>query len=619
MIKLRQWKGFVWLAGGGALVWALYWLDTPFGSHDLEPAAFFVVALAALGIAFAWSDANAPVEISRAGIKWKEPMLAAHVIAAAAAFILFNLVDRAHTPPAIAAILAFCAMAAVVASVREGFALMPLGAAALGILVISEWPGLPVRGAREMPADINLLFRAAGALGFIFSGGGWLMMARNRRTGFGAALAALGPIGVVVAAHESVGFMRAPFLWIVPALFLAGLNTFALERFVRKLGGVDRAPGAAAAFSLGAAASIIFAVYFALERSGIWLTLAFAALIPAMAWLDLRFRLPALRIAISLTLVVVMFGLTLGFDPLQIGPTLIFNAMTPGFGLSALALWGAAWLYRRTSVATRVANALEASAIVAAAVGISWTVRHLATGGFLIAPYISLAETGGYATTWLGAALAFAARFGPKPRFVLFWSEAAFAFFGAAIALWCGVFALNPWWGPYPSLVPGWPILNILLVAYGIPAALAAAYAILKRRQGMERRARAAGIVAMVLAFLNVTLEVRRWFHPADLAQPPIQPLEAWAYTAAWVVFAGALLAIGLIRQRPSLRYASLGVLIIAIVKAFGFDMGALTGILRALSYFGLGAAIIGVALIYQRYVFPRAFAKNEPDSISPG
>jgi uncharacterized membrane protein len=47
-------------------------------------------------------------------------------------------------------------------------------------------------------------------------------------------------------------------------------------------------------------------------------------------------------------------------------------------------------------------------------------------------------------------------------------------------------------------------------------------------------------------------------------------------------------------------------VLLAAIIKAFGFDMSALTGVLRALSYLGLGVAVIAVALIYQRYVFPR-------------
>jgi uncharacterized membrane protein len=157
-----------------------------------------------------------------------------------------------------------------------------------------------------------------------------------------------------------------------------------------------------------------------------------------------------------------------------------------------------------------------------------------------------------------------------------------------------------------PSAAPGWPIFNALLIAYGAPAALLAIYAIIKRRQGFGVRAEIAGAAATALAFLNVTLEVRRSFHGAEMASGPIVQWEAWSYTAAWAVFAGALLALGLMRHKPSLRYASLAVLLAAIIKAFGFDMSALTGVLRALSYLGLGAAIIAVALIYQRFVFPR-------------
>ncbi len=77
-------------------------------------------------------------------------------------------------------------------------------------------------------------------------------------------------------------------------------------------------------------------------------------------------------------------------------------------------------------------------------------------------------------------------------------------------------------------------------------------------------------------------------------------------------MFAGALLGLGLLLSRPSLRYASLAVLLAAVIKAFGFDMSALTGLLRGASYLGLGAAILVVALIYQRYVFPKGFAKTE-------
>jgi uncharacterized membrane protein len=46
---------------------------------------------------------------------------------------------------------------------------------------------------------------------------------------------------------------------------------------------------------------------------------------------------------------------------------------------------------------------------------------------------------------------------------------------------------------------------------------------------------------------------------------------------------------------------------LIAVVKAFLIDMSNLEGILRALSFIGLGAVLIGIGLFYQRILTGRA------------
>jgi uncharacterized membrane protein len=56
---------------------------------------------------------------------------------------------------------------------------------------------------------------------------------------------------------------------------------------------------------------------------------------------------------------------------------------------------------------------------------------------------------------------------------------------------------------------------------------------------------------------------------------------------------------------RSALRYASLGVLVIAVLKVFLFDMAGLTGLYRVGSFLGLGLALIGIGFVYQRFVFP--------------
>jgi uncharacterized membrane protein len=44
-----------------------------------------------------------------------------------------------------------------------------------------------------------------------------------------------------------------------------------------------------------------------------------------------------------------------------------------------------------------------------------------------------------------------------------------------------------------------------------------------------------------------------------------------------------------------------------AVLKVFLYDLAQLEGILRALSFIGLGAVLIGIGLAYQKLVFHRS------------
>ena len=83
-----------------------------------------------------------------------------------------------------------------------------------------------------------------------------------------------------------------------------------------------------------------------------------------------------------------------------------------------------------------------------------------------------------------------------------------------------------------------------------------------------------------------------------------VSDAEIYAYSAGWLVFAGVLLGIGLVRHSTPVRHAALAVLLVAVVKVFGFDMADLTGLYRVASFFGLGLSLIGIGWLYQRFVF---------------
>ena len=90
---------------------------------------------------------------------------------------------------------------------------------------------------------------------------------------------------------------------------------------------------------------------------------------------------------------------------------------------------------------------------------------------------------------------------------------------------------------------------------------------------------------------------------------------EWYTYSAVWLVYGAVLLAIGLFTGAALVRYASLGVIVLTLLKAFLFDMSSLEGVLRALSFIGLGLGLVGVGYLYQKVIFPSA-ADSGPDSL---
>jgi uncharacterized membrane protein len=120
----------------------------------------------------------------------------------------------------------------------------------------------------------------------------------------------------------------------------------------------------------------------------------------------------------------------------------------------------------------------------------------------------------------------------------------------------------------------------------------------------------ATGIAAIVTLFLFATLETRRAFQgPVIGFWRATSEAEWYAYSAVWLVLGLMLLAYGLWRQSTTMRLASGLFVLASVAKVFLFDLAGLEGILRAASFIGLGLALIGIGLVYQKLVFakPRA------------
>ena len=106
---------------------------------------------------------------------------------------------------------------------------------------------------------------------------------------------------------------------------------------------------------------------------------------------------------------------------------------------------------------------------------------------------------------------------------------------------------------------------------------------------------------AIAGGFAYLMIEVRRWFVGPDLWADSGNETELYAYSAAILLYGLMLLILGFRLASKDLRLAAMAVITLAVCKAFLIDMAGLEGLLRALSFIGLGGSLVGIGLVYQR------------------
>ena len=420
-----------------------------------------------------------------------------------------------------------------------------------------------------------------------------------------AALPAAVPLLALLIAYGRVRGFAIDGGWAAVSLALAaaliGMAALAMREAAPQRAGVHAA-GAVGAVALGAAMLL----------ADQWLSIAIALFLPPLAWIEARAGLPALRRVAMVVAGLVLVRLLLNWQvaAYAFGDWPVVNGLLPAYGLPAASFALAAFLFHRRGddLAVRV---LEAGAVALLAALMLLEIRHAVTGG-------DIAETrAGWrfqeaALQVFGLAVIAAllrwmdARLGG--RVVLLWAWRLHQTVAVALGAW--LVLRNPAFDKH-AIIAALPVLNELLLAYGIPALLAA---LLARSAGSAwppgfREVLAAYAFAAALAW--VTLEVRHLFHlearPGAMAlagQPPGEA-ELYAYSGAWLLLAAALLAVGIRRAIPALRLAALAVMAVAVGKAFLFDMSGLVGLWRVLSFLGLGLALIALGWVYRRFVTP--------------
>jgi uncharacterized membrane protein len=157
------------------------------------------------------------------------------------------------------------------------------------------------------------------------------------------------------------------------------------------------------------------------------------------------------------------------------------------------------------------------------------------------------------------------------------------------------------------------PVFNLLLPAY-----LLSAFWLYKARRSADSETRSGlGLSLFLLALVTGTMSVvRQGFHGAILSGAGLSAAESYGYSLAGLLLSLALMLAGIRLPDKALRVAGLGLLTATIMKVFVVDAAALEGLLRILSFLGLGVALIGIGKLYAAVL--RAEAPAAPPVAQP-
>ncbi|MEN0119022.1 MAG: DUF2339 domain-containing protein [Agrobacterium cavarae] len=334
--------------------------------------------------------------------------------------------------------------------------------------------------------------------------------------------------------------------------------------------------------------------------------LATTILIPLLGFIYVlgtrRRSWPALAWVMALALVIVLGRIA--WEPTIVGPqnlgtTPVFNALLAGYGVPALLAVVSAWLLRH-SPDLRVRNFLQALASLMVLLTLAILVRHAMNGGVLNDAVPTLGEQSIYTLLTIGMSGVLMTLDMKSPSPIFRYGSMLAGCLAIVNVLVAHFFVLNPYFTGENT--GRWPFFNLLLIGYLLPGAAYAGLAFYARGKRPQPYVALLALAGAVLGFAWATLSVRRFWQGENIADwKGFLQGETYSYSVVWLAIGVLLLALGSRFDAKSLRLASAALVLLAVAKAFLIDMSNLEGVLRALSFIGLGVVLIGIGLFYQK------------------
>jgi uncharacterized membrane protein len=627
LARLRRWLWLACAVVAGAVVWGFALLGPAGTGTGPWAAALFVhVALQlALAAAFMALEPHLAVRDEEAAPDW----IAATALAALTVLAVLALgaapfdAQWGTFATAVMAILALTAWRSAPAAAGVVLA----GVVALGAIL--AWPGLQappdprllapaVAGVLRLPDNVSAFLVVAAASTLAIAALATLRLWRGPAlplptAGLYALAGTVPPLLALVLAYLRVTQFDRSISFAAFAVVLGALFYLVAHRFAGMPPGQQTPLARLGIGGYAAAATACATLAFVMLLDRGYLTVAFAVTALTTSIFAVMHRIGLLRYVVA-ALGFIVLG-RLAWDPRVMGADLgtvpIFNWLLLGYGVPAVAFLAAGNILRREreDLAVRICDALG---VLFAALLVFFQIRHALNGGNPLASTSGHVEQGLFALMSIVFAYVLMrldlGRHNPVYRF----ASLAFGVLSAAFIVFGLGITANPLLNIEPIL--GVPLLSSLLLAYLLPGIAAALFARASRGVRPRWYVLGAAVLAMLLVFAYVTLEVRHAFQgPVITLLAPASPAEVWSYSAAWLALGLAFLAYGVWRGSSEARLASAALVVITVIKVAFYDLTGITGLWRALSVIVLGAVLIGIGLVYQRVIFAK------PLPIEPG
>ncbi len=465
----------------------------------------------------------------------------------------------------------------------------------------------------------NAFALTISTFGALYIGSGYLLQSRSEHPLIWAGLTAAASIGYYLLGYYKLRHTELvasiPMFWGLLALTFAGFSTLALQKIIQDVPANHPQKQHLMAIYAGAGTAFL-STALTIELSREFLSVAFAAQLFAITWINTKVDVKALRYIVGvlacvfgfllipqilLLVQLTLYSLVEAQLALQQGIPIV-NWPTFQLGLPALFFVAGSYLLRLQKD-DRLVRSLEIAAVALIGVMGYYLTRH----AFHVDEHVLFVKAGfvergiitnilfayGLTCLWIG-------RNYLREAVTL----SGLVLCGIAVFRICyfDFIAYNPLWSS--QTVGELPILNALLLTYGLP--------ILWTWKAMQELPHAGKAqwnkygysFVLLLAFTLLSLNIRQLFHGTYLNGHETTNAEIYTYSVVWLLFGIALLFFGTLKKDKMVRVASLVIMILTVGKVFLYDASELEGLFRVFSFFGLGLSLLGLSWFYTRFVF---------------